>query len=112
MHQKIMLDTRKALFSINFNVTKPDSWKIHMVVPYVGVIASVNAYLDGYNIYYVHDGKGQYYFSKEFNLSNSGLHNLNITVLSYSYYTGPAYNNSSYPFKYYKAAMDQFTNIQ
>jgi hypothetical protein len=85
---------------LNFTVTKPDSWKIYMVVPYVGGIASVEAYLDGNSISL--KGNDFNFFRLIILLevilqtyqSASGLHMLNVTVLSYTYYRGPAYNGT------------------
>lgn len=80
---------------LNFTVTKPASWKIYIVVPYVGEIHSVKVYLDGKSIHYGDYGySDSESFSAKLNQSASGAHMLNVTVLSYTYYQGPAYNNS------------------
>jgi hypothetical protein len=82
-----------------FNVTKPASWKIHGPIQYVGQITSViKVYKDGFDISnhsnLVYDRKGSFFYSDRLNNLTSGLHILNITVLSYTYYTGPPYNNT------------------
>jgi hypothetical protein len=81
---------------LNFTVTEPDSWnKVHMVIPYIGQIASVNVYLDGKSIQFGGYGYGNFEsFSVKLNQSASGVHMLNVTVLSFTYYRGPPYNNS------------------
>jgi hypothetical protein len=69
---------------LNFTVTKPDSWNDpQWFMPYIGQIASVTAYLDGKNI-----------SNFNINVTTSGMHMLNVTVLSYAYYSGPPYNGS------------------
>jgi hypothetical protein len=78
---------------LNFTVTEPDSWNKHMIVHYIGRVASVEAYLDGNSIYHGHSNSGSY--SIKLNQSASGLHTINVTVLSYTYYQGPIYGNSS-----------------
>ncbi len=77
---------------IKFNVTEPDSWyKYYMgFIPYVGQITSVKAYLDDLEINIQYIGV----FSATINPQSSGLHILNVTVLSYTYYKGPPYNNT------------------
>jgi len=84
---------------LNFTVTAPDSWnKIYWVVHYIGYIHSLDVFLDGENIRYSHSGLGYYNnsgsFSVKLNQLASGGHMLNVTVLSFTYYRGPAYNNS------------------
>jgi hypothetical protein len=66
----------------------------------MGQIASVKAYLDGNNIFL----KGNNFnfapgnpvgsYSAILNDSASALHVVNVTVLWYAYYRGPAYNGS------------------
>jgi hypothetical protein len=82
---------------LNFTVIKPDSWNtVHMfVVHYIGEIASMAVYLDGnlterYAMY----GSNIARFSVMLNESELGLHEINVTVLSFTYYQGPAFNNS------------------
>ncbi len=78
---------------VNFTVIKPESWNsVHMFSYYVGGIDSVNVSLDGNQVSY--DNIGSSYFVN-LNLSSSGPHSLNITVLSYTYYEGEIYDNSS-----------------
>ena len=93
---------------INFTVTDPDSWKREgeMMIPSsFARIASVNASLDGDTVYSSTYSPGVNYSAVEvwydgashFSIpqhSSPGLHVLNVTVLSYSYYRGPAYNGS------------------
>jgi hypothetical protein len=89
---------------LNFTITRPDSWHNPQwaVVPF-GQVASVEVYLDGsiINLTYSYSdnavpdrlSKDSSYFAKV-NQSASGLHTLNVTVLSYTYYRGPAYNGT------------------
>jgi hypothetical protein len=78
---------------LNFTVAKPDSWNDpQWFMPYIGQVASVKAYLDGHTANYVQCHSG--FNSVQLNLSTSGLHVLNVTVLAYTYYRGPAYNGS------------------
>jgi hypothetical protein len=77
----------------NFTVIKPDSWNsVHMFSYYVGKIESVKVYLDGNQVSY---NKVDSNYSVNLNVSSSGPHSLNITVLSYTYYEGEIYDNSS-----------------
>jgi hypothetical protein len=81
---------------LNFTVTKPDSWNaVHMVVHYIGGIASVNVYLDGNLTDYGRTYATGSSFSVKLNQTASGPHLLNVTVQSYTYYQGPVYGNSS-----------------
>lgn len=78
---------------LNFTVTKPDSWDSHhWLFYYIGRIYSVNVSLDGNQIDYPNSSFTA--FSAKLNQSTSGLHTLKVTVLSYTYYIGPAYKNS------------------
>jgi hypothetical protein len=93
---------------INFTETDPDSWKREgeMMIPSsFARIASVNASLDGNTVYsstYSPDVNYSavevwYDCANHFSIpqhSSPGPHILNVTVLSYSYYRGPAYNGS------------------
>jgi hypothetical protein len=85
---------------LSFTVKEPDSWNaVHIVVPYVGEMYSIDSYLDGahYRSYYI--GSNNFpSFSDKLNVSTSGVHLLNITVLSYTFYSGPLYSNSSIAF--------------
>jgi hypothetical protein len=93
---------------INFTETAPDSWKREgeMMIPSsFARIASVNASLDGNTVYSStyspdvnysavevwYDGSSHFSIPQH---SSPGQHVLNVTVLSYSYYRGPAYNGS------------------
>ena len=95
-------NTNDNSVNLNFTVTKPDSWKMYMhVAPYVGQIGFPKAYLDGNEIsiysmdaYYPQESIKSYNYSAALNQSSSGLHMLNVTVLSYTYYRGPAYHNT------------------
>ena len=85
---------------LNFTVTKPDSWydPQWLFIPYIGQLGAVEAYIDGNSFNYGHNnciyfGNSASY-SIKINQSASGLHMLNVTVLSYTYYRGPAYNGS------------------
>ena len=81
---------------LNFKVTNPDSWyDPQWFMPYIGEVASVTMSLDGKSISTspVYPNNGHNY-SVNINLTASGLHMLNVTVLSYTYYRGPAYNGS------------------
>lgn len=75
---------------LNYTITSPDSWN-RAFVPYIGQIASAGVYLDG-NVIYGIAKSGSY--SVKLNQSSSALHMLNVTVLSYTYYSGPPYNGS------------------
>jgi hypothetical protein len=87
---------------LNCTVTKPESWDKNnlMNIPYMGQIASVDAYLDGNRIsldgnnfnFALGNPVGNY--SAVLNLSGSALHEVNVTVLWHAYYRGPAYNGS------------------
>ena len=85
---------------LNFTATKPASWNaVYMVVPYVGEMRSANVYLDGRLITrYGYSGSVFVKFlnqsTSELNQTAPGAHTLNVTVLGYTYYRGPAYNNS------------------
>jgi hypothetical protein len=80
---------------LNFAVFTPDSWKIvHMIPISLGRVASVDAYLDGNSVNYGYKSSGEYFFRLDLNQSTIGRHVLNVTVLSFTYYRGPAYNNS------------------
>lgn len=94
---------------INLTVTEPDSWKREgvMAIPsFYARVDSVNASLDG-NIVYSSNTyssninysaiKTWYDGSSHFSIPqqvSSGTHVLNVTVLAYSYYRGPAYNGT------------------
>jgi hypothetical protein len=84
---------------VNFTVTKPKSWKNYMAIPVVGDINSIDIRLDG-NLendtpFRMKDFT-QNQLTQNLILSqvSSGLHTLNITVLSYTFYKGPAFNNT------------------
>ena len=80
---------------LNFAVSTPDSWKIvHMITISLGRVASVNAYLDGNSVNYGCKSSGEYFFRLNLSQSTIRRHVLNVTVLSFTYYRGPAYNNS------------------
>jgi hypothetical protein len=93
---------------INFSVTEPDSWRREgeMMIPSsFAIVSSVNASLDGNTVYSSnyspdinysaievrYDGASHFSIPQQASL---GLHVLSVTVLSYSYYMGPAYNGS------------------
>jgi hypothetical protein len=93
---------------INFTVAEPDSWRREgeMMIPSsFATVASVNASLDGNTIYSStyssdinysavevwYDGASHFSIPQQASL---GAHVLNVTVLSYSYYRGPAYNGA------------------
>jgi hypothetical protein len=84
---------------LNFTVTKPDSWNaVHIVAPYVGEMRSANVYLDG-RLCDRYGYSGSVFVTldqsaSELNQTAPGAHTLNVTVLSYTYYRGPAYNGS------------------
>jgi len=85
--------------NLNFTAIKPDSWNaIYIVVPYVGQMYSADVYLDGSLIsHYGYSGSTFVKFSQstpELNQTAPGEHTLNVTVLSYTYYRGPAFNGS------------------
>ena len=75
---------------VNFTVSTPSSWSALYfgMISYVGQLDSVRVYLDG---------NQTHYGSNNFTLTQlePGLHMLNVTVLSYTYYQGPIYSNSS-----------------
>jgi hypothetical protein len=85
---------------LNFTVKEPDSWNaVHIVIPYVGKMSSIDSYLDGthYRSYFI--GLNNFTsFSEKLKMSTSGVHLLNITALSYTFYSGPIYSNSSVAF--------------
>lgn len=70
---------------INFTVTKPASWKIYIVAPYVGKMRSANVYLDGRLITrYGYSGSTFVKLDQsasELNQTVPGAHTLNVTVL-------------------------------
>ena len=93
---------------VNFTITEPDSWKREgeMMIPSsFAIVASANASLDGNTVYSSnyspdinysaievwYDGGSHFSIPQQ---TSPGLHILNVTVLSYSYYRGPAYNGS------------------
>ncbi len=92
---------------VNLTVTNPDSWRREgemPISPSNGVVKSVTIYVDGSSIFSTSspninfsavkiwdDGSRHYSIP---NQSSPGQHVLNVTVLSYSYYRGPAYNGS------------------
>ncbi len=79
---------------LNFTIAKPDSWTIqHLVTISLVRVQSLEAQLDG-NSVYLGSYKQEYSIKLNLNQSAPGLHVLNVTVLSYSYYRGPAYNGS------------------
>ncbi len=85
--------------NLNFTAIKPDSWNaIYIVVPYVGQMYSADVYLDGSLIsHYGYSGSTFVKFNQstpELNQTAPGEHTLNVTVLSYTYYRGPAFNGS------------------
>ena len=75
---------------VNFTVSTPSSWSALYfgMISYVGQLDSVRVYLDGNQTHHE---------SNNFTLTpiEPGLHMLNVTVLSYTYYQGPIYSNSS-----------------
>jgi hypothetical protein len=92
----------------NFTVAEPDSWKREgeMMIPSsFAIVASVNVSLDGNTIYSTtyssdinysavevrYDGSSHFSIPQQ---ASPGMHLLNVTVLSYSYYRGPTYNGS------------------
>jgi hypothetical protein len=88
--------------TISLTVTKPDSWKRELF-PYARV-DSVGTYLDGKRILLAYNYtntdpikdewvKDQSYFYVP-SITAAGQHMLNVTVVSRSYYRGPAYNGS------------------
>jgi hypothetical protein len=84
---------------LNFTAIKPDSWNaIYIVVPYVGQMYSADVYVDGSLIsHYGYSGSAFVKFNQstpELNQTAPGEHTLNVTVLSYTYYRGPAFNGS------------------
>jgi hypothetical protein len=94
---------------VSLTVTNPDSWKREGLIPipsYYALVDSVNAYLDGKRIFlsynytdYTTDEwvKDQSYFcvlGQTAPRATAGQHMLNVTVVSLSYYRGPAYNGS------------------
>ena len=80
---------------LNFAVSTPESWKIvHMISISLGRVASIDAYLDGNSVNYGYKSSGEYFFRLNLSQSTIRRHVLNVTVLSFTYYRGPAYNNS------------------
>ena len=75
---------------LNYTITKPDSWNTRFV-PFVGQMVSALVYLDQ-NIIYGIAMPGSY--SVKLNQTSSGVHMLNVTLQSYTYYSGPPYNGS------------------
>ena len=75
-------------FLLNFTVTKPNSWNSVYIFFYIGQIISIDVLLDG-NLRSQMDMRGNNAtsFSVLFNQLTSGLHEANVTVLSYTYYT-------------------------
>jgi hypothetical protein len=81
---------------LNFTATPPDSWSaMDMILHYVGEIDSVNVYMDGnLSAHYKYSG-GFSCVSLNLNQSAVGVHMINVTVLSYTYYIGQVYGNSA-----------------
>ena len=85
---------------LNFTVTKPDSWYDPQwpFVTYIGVSGPVEVYLDGNGVNCGRNNCNIFgnsvSYSIKMNQTESGPHTLNVTVLSYTYYRGPAYNGS------------------
>jgi hypothetical protein len=99
---------------ITYSVVKPSSWDAtYWFWRYIGEIASVDVRMDGEPVAYytksqdvTYQGASNrtvYHSESEKNLLNNtitlnqttiGLHNLSITVLSYTYYKGPLYSNT------------------
>jgi hypothetical protein len=75
---------------LNCTITKPDSWNTPLV-PFIGQVGMARVYLDG-NLIYGFERHGSY--SVKLNQTSPGLHMLNVTVLSYAYYSGAPYNGS------------------
>jgi hypothetical protein len=75
-------------FLLNFTVTKPNSWNSVYIFFYIGQIISIDVILDG-NLRSQMDMRGNNAtsFSVLLNQLTSGLHEANVTVLSYTYYT-------------------------
>ena len=75
-------------FLLNFTVTKPNSWNSVYFFFYIGQIISIDILLDG-NLRSQMDMRGNNAtsFSILLNQLTSGLHEANVTVLSYTYYT-------------------------
>jgi hypothetical protein len=93
--------------TISLTVTNPDSWKRGGLIPipsYYALVDSVGAYLDGKRILLAHNYTVTDYTSDEWvkdesyfyvpSITAAGQHMLNVTVVSRSYYRGPAYNGS------------------
>jgi hypothetical protein len=82
----------------NFTVTEPASWnEAHMGIHYVGEIDSVEVYLNG-NLSYrpgMYGSENVTNFSIGLNQLAIGFQAINVTILSFTYYEGPAYSNSS-----------------
>ena len=94
-----------AAVYVSLTVTRPDSWKREGAIPipsYYALLKSVEAYLDGKSIplAYNHTDSIGFGWVRDESLfcvlyqTEPGQHTLNVTVLSYSYYRGPAYNGS------------------
>jgi hypothetical protein len=80
---------------LNFTVTKPDSWNDpQWFMPYIGQVGSVTAYFDGNRVLFEPSNSEGYSVKLNLNQSAQGIHTLNVTVLSHTYYRGPAYNGS------------------
>jgi hypothetical protein len=75
---------------LNCTITKPDSWNTPFV-PFIGQVGTAYVYLDG-NLIYGFERHGSY--SVKLNQTSSGPHMLNVTLQSYTYYSGPPYNGS------------------
>jgi hypothetical protein len=92
---------------LNFTITVPDAWKTGpMPPPYVGQVTSLKAYMDGSLVGQNRELwvgpelrlDGSKSFAVKLDESTSGLHTLNVTVVSETYYTGPAVNGSHIPY--------------
>jgi len=85
---------------LDFTVTKPSSWKNYMLIfPVVGDVHSIEIRLDGNlenDTLFRMKAFAQNQLTQNLTLSqvSQGLHTINITVLSYTYYKGPAFNNT------------------
>jgi hypothetical protein len=88
---------------LGFTVVESDSWNDpQWFFRYIGGLNAVNAYLDGNSVNITEAGSAipgglSHTFLANLNLSTSGSHVFNVTVLAYTYYRGPAYNGSHIP---------------
>ena len=83
---------------LNFSITKPISWnECYMFWHYVGDIISTDIYLDQNPVanYDMRNSSSFTSFSVGLSELSLGIHTINVTIMSLTYYAGAPYGNSS-----------------